>query len=371
MVAWVNVMSSAAKTGLDTHLVVERPDGFVLDLAITIAPGETLALLGPNGAGKSTTVEALAGLTPLDGGHIVLTDRVLDRPATNIFVPPEERGIGVVFQDYLLFDHLSVLENVMFGPVSLGEAKPQARQLAEDLLERLGIRALGDRKPPQLSGGQAQRVALARALASKPDLLLLDEALAALDVTTRGTLRRVLAQHLAAFAGPRLLITHDPTDAFLLADRIAIVEDGRLTQVGSAEDIRRRPATPYVAALAGTNLLAGVNRGGVLTLDDHHHGLQTADTSVEGPVLITVHPTAIALHKQQPSGSPRNTWETTVASVEPLGDTTRITLANPLPLGVDITPGATAALGLQPGSAVWASVKATEISVAPAAARDS
>ena len=301
----------------------------------------------------------------------MLTNRVLDRPATNIFVPPEERGIGVVFQDYLLFDHLSVLENVMFGPVSLGEAKPQARQLAEDLLERLGIRALGDRKPPQLSGGQAQRVALARALASKPDLLLLDEALAALDVTTRGTLRRVLAQHLAAFAGPRLLITHDPTDAFLLADRIAIVEDGRLTQVGSAEDIRRRPATPYVAALAGTNLLAGVNRGGVLTLDDHHHGLQTADTSVEGPVLITVHPTAIALHKQQPSGSPRNTWETTVASVEPLGDTTRITLANPLPLGVDITPGATAALGLQPGSAVWASVKATEISVAPAAARDS
>ena len=354
-------------TGLDAHLVVRRPEAFVLDLAFSIAPGETLALLGPNGAGKSTAVEALAGLTPLDNGHIVLDGRTLDAPTDDLFVPAEQRGVGVVFQDYLLFDHLSVVDNVMFGPLSQGVRKPQAKARAEELLERLDLATFSDRMPSQLSGGQAQRVALARALATEPDLLLLDEALAALDISTRGTLRRVLATHLEAFEGPRLLITHDPTDAFLLADRIAIVENGTLSQVGSAEDIRRRPATPYVAALAGTNLLVGTNHGGRLTLADHAHELQTSDTTIDGAVLITVHPTAIALHREQPSGSPRNTWQTTVASVEPLGDTTRITLADPLPLGVDITPGATSALDLHQGSAIWASVKATEIMVAPAA----
>jgi molybdate transport system ATP-binding protein len=213
--------------GLDAHLVVQLAGGFYLDVAFSIAPGETLALLGPNGAGKSTAVDVLAGLTPLDDGHVVLNNRVLDAPADDVFVVAEQRRIGVVFQDYLLFDHLSVLENVMFGPLALGERKPQARAMANELLERLDMQGLSSRTPPQLSGGQAQRVALARALATQPDLLLLDEALAALDVTTRGTLRRVLAQHLSDFSGPRLLITHDPTDAFLLADRIAIVEDGR------------------------------------------------------------------------------------------------------------------------------------------------
>ena len=260
-------------------------------MAFSIAPGETLALLGPNGAGKSTTVEALAGLSPVDQGHIVLNGRVLDAPGDDVFMPAEHRRVGVVFQDYLLFEHLSVFENIMFGPISLGHGKARAKATAGALLDRLEMTAFGDRKPSQLSGGQAQRVALARALATEPDLLLLDEALAALDVSTRGSLRRVLAQHLADFEGPRLLITHDPTDAFLLADRIAIVEHGTLSQLGTAEDIRRRPATPYVAALAGTNLLAGTNHGGRLTLDDHAHELQTSDTSIDGAVLITVHPT--------------------------------------------------------------------------------
>jgi len=176
--------------------------------------------------------------------------------------------------------------------------------------------------------------------------LLLDEALAALDVGTRNDLRRTLARHLKQFEGPRLLITHDPADAFLLADRIAIIEKGSITQQGSVETIRRRPATKYAAALAGTNLLTGSNDLGRLTLDAHDQELQTSDTSVHGDVLITVHPTA--------------------ATVEPLGDTTRITLAEPLPLGVDITPGATTALGLAPGVEIWASVKATEVDVAPA-----
>lgn len=353
-------------TGLDAHLVAER-DEFTLDLSLEIAQGETLALLGPNGSGKSTTVDVLAGLRPLDRGHIRLDGRMLDEPRSGLFVVPEHRRIGVVFQDYLLFGHLSVLDNVMFGPLASGSGRTDARRIAGEWLERLELTELASRRPVQLSGGQAQRVALARALAVEPTLLLLDEALAALDVDTRSALRRVLADHLTAFAGPRLLITHDPTDAFLLADRIAIIEHGRLTQLGSGEDIRRRPATSYAAALAGTNLLRGTNRAGRLDLAGHGLDLQTSDAQISGPVLITIHPTAIALHLDRPSGSPRNTWKTTVATVEPLGDTTRITLGDPLPLGVDITAGATAALELRPGAEVWASVKATEVLVTPAA----
>lgn len=357
-------------SGLEARLVAHRRGDFTLDIELRIEPGETVALLGPNGAGKSTAVEALAGIHQLDGGRIVLDGRVLDDPARDVFVPPEQRRVGVVFQDYLLFDHLSVAGNVMFGPLAAGMKRTEARRVAGEWLERLGIDGFADRHPPSLSGGQAQRVALARALASGPELLLLDEALAALDVDTRSTLRRVLAEHLSAFDGPRLLITHDPTDAFLLADRIAVVEGGRLTQVGSGEDIRRRPATPYVAAVAGTNLLRGTNTSGALRLRDRALVLQTADSHTEGAVLITIHPTAIALHLEQPSGSPRNTWPTTVAAIEPMGDTARITLGDPLPLGVDITAASVAALELRPGSAIWASVKATEVGVAPAEAAE-
>jgi len=351
-------------SGLDAKLVVERDD-FTLDIELRIEPGETVALLGPNGSGKSTAVNALAGIIGLREGHVRFGDRTLTEVETGTAIAPEDRNVGVVFQDYLLFEHLSARDNIMFGLLATGHKKSDARAIADRWLDRLELSGLGDRQPSQLSGGQAQRIALARALANEPDLLLLDEPLAALDVRTRSQLRRVLGVHLAAFAGPRLLITHEPTDAFLLADRIAIMEHGRITQLGTSDDIRKRPATPYAAAVAGTNLLTGVNSSGTLSLTDHSHGLQTADTSIEGAVLITIHPTAIALHRERPSGSPRNAWETTIANVEPLGDTTRIVLADPLPLGVDITPGATRALNLRPGQAIWASVKATEVLISP------
>ena len=361
-------MTDSVGRGMDAHLVVRRGADFTLDVELGIAAGETLALLGPNGAGKSTTVDLLAGRSQLDAGHIDLAGRRLDEPGNDIFVPSEQRRIGVVFQDYLLFDHLNVRENVMFGPRARGQRKAEAMRIADRWIELLDIGRFVDRRPTQLSGGQAQRVALARALASDPDMLLLDEPLAALDIGNRSELRSVLASQLATVAGPRLLITHDPADAFLLADRIAIVEAGRITQCGTGEEIRRRPATAYGAAVAGTNLLMGSSVKGALVLDDYDHTFQAADTSVEGPALITIHTTAIALHLNQPSGSPRNSWHTHVATIEPLGDTTRITLGTPVPLSVDITPGSTAALGLSPGSQVWASVKATEISVAPAVA---
>jgi molybdate transport system ATP-binding protein len=349
---------------LDAHLVVER-DAFTLDVALHVPAGTTTALLGPNGAGKSTALAAIAGLLPLTAGHVRIGARTLDDPAGDVFVQPQDRRAGVVFQQYLLFEHLTVLDNVAFGPASRGASRRDARDAATRWLDDLGLGDLADRRPGRLSGGQAQRVALARALASEPQVLLLDEPLAALDVATRSDLRRWLRTHLDTFAGPRIVVTHDPTDAVLLADRIVVVEDGRVTQSGTPEEIRRRPASRFVAALAGTNLLTGTNAGGAITTSTGFV-LHAAHAEAEGPVLVTIHPSTIALYPDEPHGSPRNTWATTVVSVEPAGDTVRVLLAEPLPLAVDVTPAASAALGLRPGSPVWATVKATEVTVSPA-----
>ena len=351
---------------LKSHIVVRRPTGFVLDIDLDIEPGTTVALLGPNGAGKSTTVDALGGIEPLHNGRIELAGTILDDPKSNTFMPSQNRGIGIVFQDYLLFEHMTVRDNISFGPVSAGRSATNVAALASKWIDALDLGAFADRLPAELSGGQAQRVALARALASEPNLLLLDEALAALDVETRSGLRRTLANHLQQFEGPRLLITHDPTDAFLLADEIAILEHGRITQRGTPDELRTAPATSYAAALAGLNLLSGTSSSGALALDDYDHTLSAADTQVDGAVLITIRPNAVALHAEQPHGSPRNTWCSTIRSVEPMGDITRVMLDLPLPLSVDVTPGAVAALSLAPGAEVWASVKATEVHLNPA-----
>ncbi len=199
------------------------------DVNLAVRAGEIHAIVGENGAGKSTVVAAIAGLLPLDEGHITLDGRTLDDPGGNVLMPAEDRSIGVVFQDYVLFPHLTVVENVEFGLRSRKTPRREARERAIEWLERIGLDDLADRKPGDLSGGQAQRVALARALITGPELLLLDEPLAALDATTRVDLRRTLGDHLNQFSGPRMVITHDPTEAFLLADEIrqlgAMVQD--------------------------------------------------------------------------------------------------------------------------------------------------
>ena len=348
-------------TSLNAH-IVRRAGQLDLDITIHIDPGETVALLGPNGAGKSTTVAALSGLDfdgETTGTSIVLGDRSFEGPAA--FMAPDERRVGVVFQDALLFDHLSVLDNVAFAARSRGASRRESHATARPWLDRLDLTELADGRPVDLSGGQAQRVAIARALASEPDMLLLDEPLSALDVETRSEIRRVLRDHLDGFAGPRLLVTHDPADAFLLADRFVIIEDGRITQSGSPDEIRRSPATAYVAALAGTNLFSGDANEGTVRLGDHDHAFTIADSSLAGPALVTIHPTAISLHPERPSGSQRNVWSTTIDVIEPLGDIVRVTLAAPVPIAVDVTPGAVESLALSPGIAVWAAVKATEI----------
>jgi len=348
---------------LEATLGVARSSSFRLDLQVSVPAGRTAALLGPNGAGKSTAVAALAGTLPLATGRIELGGTVLDDPAAGILVPAERRRVGVVFQDYLLFPHLTVLDNVAFGPRCRGVARVAARRRAFDWIERLELHGLEARLPAELSGGQAQRVALARALASDPELLLLDEPLGALDVTTRSEVRRLLSAHLADFAGPRLLITHDPTEAFLLADEIHVVEDGRVTQSGTPDDIRLRPRTRYAADLGGTNLFRGHARAGAV--ETGSHVLHVADHDMEGPVLVTIRPAAISVHLTPPQGSFRNSWLTSIARLERLGHRVRILTGAPLPITAEVTSEARDELGLAPGSEVWLALKATEIGVQP------
>lgn len=235
---------------LDARVVVER-DRFTLDAAVSVGNGETLAVLGPNGAGKTTLLRALAGLVPITKGAISLDGTVLDDPARDVFVAPERRPVGFVFQDYLLFPNMSVIENVAFGLRARGTARDAARTRATELLEWVGLGEHAEKKPGAISGGQAQRVALARAMAVSPRLLLLDEPLAALDVTTRRSVRADLSRLLNGVDSARILVTHDPRDARVLADRMVIVENGRVVQSGTFDTIAANPATPYVHELLG------------------------------------------------------------------------------------------------------------------------
>jgi molybdate transport system ATP-binding protein len=348
---------------LDAH-VVRRLGTLELDVAMTMTPGEIVAVLGPNGAGKSTLFRCLAGLLPIDAGHITLDDRALDDPGAAVYVPPEHRQVAVVFQEYLLFAHLTALENVAFGLRARGVPRADARHRAAAWLDRVGLADHAGHRARALSGGQAQRVALARALATEPRLLLLDEPLAALDAGARGDVRRDLRRHLNTFDGMRLLVTHDPVDAYALADRVIILEEGRVAQVGTLADVTAQPRSRYIADLVGVNLLAGTAAHGGLTIAGG--GRIVPANSVIGPAFAVIQPHAVALYLAPPEGSPRNVWPATVADIDHQPDRVRVRLDGAVPLVAEITPGALADLALRPGDAVWASVKATEIATYPA-----
>ena len=335
-----------------------------LDVAVEATPGEIVAVLGPNGAGKSTFLRAVAGLVALESGRVELDDVVLDDTSRGIHLQPERRPIGVVFQDYLLFPHLSVLENVSFGLRARGVPARDARNRAGAWLDRLGIAEYAEARPRVLSGGQAQRVALARALAIDPRLLLLDEPLAALDASARGDVRRDLKRHLASFAGIRIVITHDPLEAIALADRLVILERGHVVQTGTPAEVTQRPRSRYVADLVGVNLFRGTARAGQVALSGGAV-VQSAE-SIDGDVFATVHPRAVALHRGRPEGSPRNVWRGHASALDFQGDRVRVGIAGEMPIVAEVTPAAVRDLDLAEGSEVWVSVKATEISVYPA-----
>jgi len=341
-----------------------RVGSFDLDVDLSIAPGEVVALLGPNGAGKTSVLRALAGLLTIDAGRIALDGIVLDEPANAIRMPVEQRPIGVVFQDYLLFPHLSVLENVAFGLRSRGVGRTTATARARSWLDRVGLGPAANRKPGSLSGGQAQRVALVRALATDPALLLLDEPMAALDVSTRVELRRELRQHLESFRGVRLLVTHDPVEAMAMADRLIVLEHGRVLQTGSPAEVTQRPRSRYVADLVGVNLFRGTARQNVITISGG--GSLTAVGVTDGDVFAVVHPRTVALYRARPDGTPRNVWEGRATDLDLQGDRVRVRLQGSPSIVAEVTPAAVRELGLDRGDQVWIGVKATEVIVYPA-----
>jgi molybdate transport system ATP-binding protein len=334
---------------------------FDLEIAFSVRPGEVLGVLGPNGAGKSTLLRAVAGLAELSTGRIEVGRHTWqDR---DVFLPAERRRAGVVFQDYRLFPHLDVRDNVAFAARSGGVGRAASRAQAEEWLERLGLAPLARRRPAELSGGQSQRVALARAMAHEPEVLLLDEPMAALDAGARIDVRAFLREHLADFGGPTVLVTHDPLEAMVLADRLLVVEHGRLVQEGTPAEVARRPASSYVARLVGLNLWAGrlEDVAGTVVLDGGGR-LAVASGNATGQVLVSLRPSAIAVHTERPGRtSERNVWEGRVASMEVLADRVRLQVEGAPQALVDVTPAAVAELDLDVGLPVWLSAKATEV----------
>ena len=336
-----------------------------LDAALSAADGAVVAVLGPNGAGKTTVLHALAGLVPLDGGHVRVDGRTWADAHGRL--APSQRAVGMLAADHLLFPHLSARANVAFGPRSRGTGRREAHARADRELDALGVADLADRRPDALSHGQAQRVALARALATDPRLLLLDEPLSALDPATRPHVRATLAARLRAYGGVTVVVTHDPLDALTLADHLVFVEDGRVVQEGTPVEVVDRPRDPYVAQVVGLNLYPGTTDDGA-TVTTPLGAVVTGGHEHRGPSWVAFAPSAVALYPEQPHGSTRNTWPVRVASVELLGQTARVRLQtgdSDLALLAEVTAGSVAALRLQPGTALWAGVKATEVTAYP------
>jgi molybdate transport system ATP-binding protein len=334
-----------------------------LDAAFSVASGEVLALLGPNGSGKSTTLRALVGLLPLAGGRVVLDGTVLEDPAQKIRVAPEKRPIALMFQNYLLFPHLSALENVAFGLRSRGTDKKAAREKASQTMARLGLDGLAEARPGSMSGGQQQRVAMARALVTEPKLLLLDEPLAALDVSTKTDVRRILRNVLRHSSAANVLVTHDLLDAVALGDRMVVIEDGGIIQTGTPAEVTARPRSRYVADLTGVNLLRGTARGTVLELDDG--GQLVIGESVTGPTLAVVAPANVAVDRQRPEGTTRNAWPGQISAVDLMGDRVRVLIEGKPSITAEVPPAAVDELKLDDGGELWVSVNPDAITMYP------
>ena len=336
-----------------------------LDVSLRVGPTETVALLGPNGAGKSTLLAVIAGLLRPDSGRATVDGKPLFdlTGGRNIWKPPHHRGTALLAQDPLLFPHLSVLDNVAFGPRSAGASRNAARDEARKWLADVDAMELAGRRPGQLSGGQAQRIAVARALAADPDLLLLDEPMAALDIHAAPLLRRLLKRVLAGRRA--IIITHDVLDALMLADRVVVLDAGRIIEAGPTREVLARPRSRFAASLAGLNLLTGtITAEGLTTADGQgiagEHEASAGPGEAGAAVFL---PSAVSVFLAPPHGSPRNTFPVTVTDLEPHGDQIRVRAGA---LAADITPAASADLALVPGSRVFFVIKAAEVTVYPA-----
>ncbi|MFZ2527461.1 MAG: ATP-binding cassette domain-containing protein [Rhodococcus sp. (in: high G+C Gram-positive bacteria)] len=334
-----------------------------LELSIDVESGGVLAVLGPNGAGKSTLLSLVAGLLRPDSGHIVLGDRVLVDTDAGVDVPPHHRSIALLAQEALLFPHLTAVANVAFAPRSTGTGRREAHRVAMHWLEAVDAAEFAERRPRQLSGGQAQRVAIARALAAQPELLMLDEPMAALDVTAAPAIRSLLRRILREQNRTALMVTHDPLDVLALADRVAVVDGGKVAETGSVRDVLTRPRSAFAARIAGVNLVPGTATADGLDTEFGPIVGTVGEGSGPGDRAVAVFsPAAVAVYGEQPHGSPRNSFQVVVTDLEARGATVMVRAAGS-GMAAEITAAAVADLALEPGSRVWFVVKATEVGI--------
>ena len=345
-----------------------------LDVALQVSHGEVVAVLGANGAGKSTLLSLIAGLVRPDTGRITLDGQVLVDADRHVWTPPHRRGVVLLAQQALLFPHLTAAANVAFGPRSKGSSRTEATATAAKWLDAVDATGFADRRPGQLSGGQAQRVAIARALAADPALLLLDEPMAALDVAVAPALRQVLRRVLRQTGRSALLVTHDLLDALTLADRVIVLERGGVVEDGPARTVLTEPRSAFAARIAGIDLIAGTAGDHGLTTPSglRIQGILDPACSPGEPAVAVFSPNAVAVHLTEPGGSPRNHLPVTITELEPRGELIRVhaieNSSGATGLVADITAAAAADLDLVPGKQVNYTVKATEVAIYPAPA---
>ncbi|WP_193103965.1 sulfate/molybdate ABC transporter ATP-binding protein [Brachybacterium sp. FME24] len=336
-----------------------------LDVALEVADGETLALVGPNGAGKSSILSLIEGTLRPATGRITLDDGVLTAPGT--WVPPHDRAVTTLTQDPVLFPHLTVAGNIMFALRSHGVPRREARAATSQWLTEIDLAELASRRPSQLSGGQAQRVAIARALAAGPRLLLLDEPMAALDIDVAPALREQLRRSLAERTA--IIVSHDVLDTVTLADRVAVLEHGRILEQGPTQDVLARPQESFTARLAGLNLLTGIWDGRVVRLGSDRSADALAGCPV-GPlesgsrVRAAVRPARVGVVEEGGAAPPGATLlRRVVTGLEPFGDLVRVRAGG---IAADLTPHQLAHLPLRPGDTVALCVRAEDVSIYPA-----
>lgn len=372
---------------LDTHL-----NTFRLAISFSAQAGKTTVLLGESGAGKSTVLRLLAGLLRPEQGHISFNDVTYFDSERNIFIPPQERPFGYVFQDYTLFPHLSVFENVAFGLRAQHLSSSLIKHRVGEALAQVRLEGLDGRKPAQLSGGQQQRVAIARALALHPDILLLDEPLSALDVQTRREVRQELRHILSTINVTTVMVTHQYLEALLFGQHILVLDHGQILQQGNQRDLLEHPRSAYVAELAGVNFF----RGRIVRYESHticivevRMGMRMFElaatlkdsvvSDAPNPTIgeeasVVISPHSITLHQRVPDSSARNVLQGEVAQIVSLGmsgingsdGTVRVSITldknQPLliPLTAEITQASASAMALSEGKSVYATFKATE-----------
>jgi molybdate transport system ATP-binding protein len=348
--------------------LAKRFGGFALDLEFSAAPGSTTVLVGESGAGKTSVLRLLAGLVRPDQGRITIDEEIYFDSHSKVNRPAWQRDVGYVSQDYALFPHLTVWQNVGFGLQALGLATASSRARITQALQAAGIAELEARLPTQLSGGQQQRVALARALVLNPRLLLLDEPLSAVDLQTRRAVRTELRGLLERLSCVTVYVTHSPVEALIFGDQIVVLDRGRISQMGSREELLQHPRTPFVAELMGTNLFVGTMRGRVDTVAPRLH---TAEgdlvlSSIPGTaeVFATVNPREITIYRQMPEASAQNAFAGPIlelAPEPPAGERIRVVLGTTPSLVAEVTREAVIGLGLKEGLFVYASFKATGV----------